>query len=71
LALYALFSNFKEVLGVGPFLEELVQATFGFLETFARKLLDDYGLQAASALQVILKIFFASIYVCSEEIFCE
>lgn len=62
LALYALFYNYQESLGVKPMLEELVNATFGFLETFARKLLDDYGVQAASALQIILKIFFSSTY---------
>ena len=54
LALYAIFANYEKG---EPFLSELVDATFGFLEIFVKKLLDDYGVAAASALHIILKIF--------------
>jgi len=60
LALYAIFANYEQSLMTGGMLSELVTATFGFLEKFAQKLLDDYGVAAASALHVILKIFFSA-----------
>lgn len=63
LSLSAIFRYYKDVLGHKPELEELVSKTFGFLEIFAEKLLDDYGLQAASAMHIILKIFASATYV--------
>lgn len=63
LALSAIFRYYKDVLGHKPQLEQLVNETFPFLEMFAEKLLADYGLQAASAMHIILKIFASATYV--------
>ena len=63
LALFALFKKYKTTFVETEKLEALVEETFGFLETFAQTLLSDYGLQAASAAHVILKIFSTAISV--------
>jgi len=63
LALSAIFRYYKDILGQKPVLEELVNSTFSFLGAFAEKLLGDYGLQAASAMHIILKIFASATYV--------
>lgn len=63
LALYALFKNSKGMWTDKERLAGLVVNTFGLLEAFTEKLLDDYGLQAATAMHIILKIYFTSIYV--------
>ncbi len=63
LALYSIFRYYKDTLGLKPEIELLVNNSFNFLELFAEKLLNDYGLQAASALHIILKIFQCATYV--------
>lgn len=57
LALSALFENYKHLFKDTVKLESLVENTFGLLEAFAQKLLDEYELQAATAMHAILKIF--------------
>lgn len=69
LALSAIFSYYKDILGRKPELEALVNETFNLLELFAEKLLADYGLQASAAMHVILKIFFAATYVINLSLF--
>lgn len=57
LALLAIFKIYKSLFTETEKLQYIVESTFGFLETFARTLLEDYGLQAATAMYVVLKIF--------------
>lgn len=57
LALSALYENYKQLFKDTIKLESLVDNTFGLLEVFAQKLLEEYDLQAATAMHAILKIF--------------